>query len=132
MGIQIPKIIRVNCLPEKQESGGIIFGVERGFDRVLYSGIIKVKKQVKSFERRRIKAMEQIIIQVKDKAKAKMLLELLVALDFVNSVKTSGIEEVEQEITEPEESLDFFSLAGLWADREIDLELIREKAWPRQ
>ncbi len=76
--------------------------------------------------------MEQIIIQVKDKAKAKMLLELLVALDFVNSVKTSGTEEVEQGLTGPEESSDFFSLAGLWADRDINLESIRQKAWPRQ
>ncbi len=76
--------------------------------------------------------MEQIIIQVRDKAKAKMLLELLAALDFVNSVKTNEEEEVEQSATGPEESLDFFSLAGLWANREISLESIRQKAWPRQ
>ena len=39
---------------------------------------------------------------------------------------------VEQSATGPEESLDFFSLAGLWANREISLESIRQKAWPRQ
>ena len=76
--------------------------------------------------------MERIIIQVKDKAKTKLLLELLAALDFVHSVKTGEAEEIEQDTTVSEESLDFFALAGLWADREISLESIRQKAWPRQ
>ena len=28
--------------------------------------------------------------------------------------------------------LDFFSLADLWKNRKVDLELIRKKAWPMQ
>jgi hypothetical protein len=76
--------------------------------------------------------MEQIIIQVKDKGKAQMLFELLTALDFVSSIKTSETEDPELSTTTPEEPFDFFSLAGLWADRDISLESIRQKAWPRQ
>lgn len=76
--------------------------------------------------------MEQIVVQVRDKEKAKVLFELLTALDFVTSVKTSETEEVEIKTTVREESVDFFSLAGLWQDREVTLEFIRQKAWPRQ
>lgn len=76
--------------------------------------------------------MEQIVVQVRDKGKAKALFELLAALDFVDSVKTSATEEVEVKATVREEAADFFSLAGLWQDREITLESIRQKAWPRQ
>jgi hypothetical protein len=76
--------------------------------------------------------MEQILIQVKSKEKARMLLELLRALDFVELVKTSSLEEAETDTPTPETSLDFFSLAGLWEGRDINLESIRQQAWPRQ
>lgn len=69
--------------------------------------------------------MEQLIVQVKDKAKVNLLLELLAALDFVQSVRTC------QDNAE-EEGGDFFALAGLWQDREISLDSIRQQAWPRQ
>ena len=74
--------------------------------------------------------MERIIVQVRDKEKAKMLLEFLAALDFVDLVK--GSEAAEEGPTEREEPLDFFSLAGLWKDREVNLDSLRQKAWPRQ
>lgn len=76
--------------------------------------------------------MEQVVVQVRDKGKAKALFELLAALDFVDSVKTSATEEVEVKAAVGEEAADFFSLAGLWQDREITLESIRQKALPRQ
>ena len=74
--------------------------------------------------------MEQILIQVKSKEKAKILLELLRALDFVDFVKASSTEETDT--TSQRESSDFFSLAGLWEGRDINLESIRQQAWPRQ
>ena len=52
--------------------------------------------------------MEQIIIQVKDKEKAKVLLDLLAVLDFVDSVKTGATEEGEGETTVREEAADCF------------------------
>lgn len=67
--------------------------------------------------------MEQITVRIRHKAKAKVLLDLLTALDFVESV-----ERVETQ----EESPDFFSFAGIWRDRDVDLDPIREKAWSRQ
>ncbi|MCB0212331.1 MAG: hypothetical protein KDJ52_23520 [Anaerolineae bacterium] len=76
--------------------------------------------------------MEQIIVQVRDKEKAKVLLELLAALDFVDSVKTTETAEVDIESLPMEEEVGFFSLAGLWQERDITLEAIRQKAWPRQ
>lgn len=76
--------------------------------------------------------MEQIIVQIRDKAKAKALFEMLTALDFVDSVQTSVTEAAEADSTAHEDQLDFFSLAGLWQDREVTLDSIRQKAWPRQ
>lgn len=70
--------------------------------------------------------MEQIIIQVKDKFKAKMLVELLNDMNFISEIKT-----VEQH-TDTNQDIDFFSFAGIWADRDISLKSVRQKAWPRQ
>jgi hypothetical protein len=74
--------------------------------------------------------MEQILIQVKNKEKAKILLELLKALDFVEFIKTN--DEEETDLSAETETADFFSLAGLWEGREITLESIRQQVWPRQ
>jgi hypothetical protein len=80
--------------------------------------------------------MERIIVQVKDKEKARMLSEFLAALDFVSSVETGEAGEFEADsgaiLVVDEESSDFFSLAGLWEGRDVSLESIRQKAWPRQ
>ena len=76
--------------------------------------------------------MEQIVVQVRDKAKAKVLFELLTALDFVDSVQASETQEVGVASTVQDEQSDFFSLAGLWQERDVSLESIRQKAWPRQ
>lgn len=80
----------------------------------------------------KVKAMEQITVQIRDKKKAKLLLSLLTSLDFVDSVSsTINQEEIE---TEPDtsEAEDFFALAGLWEGRDVDLASLRQKAWPRQ
>ena len=74
--------------------------------------------------------MEQIIIRVKDKDKAKALYELLRALDFVESIDTDTSQENESEQSSEDEA--FFTLAGIWADREITQESLRQKAWPHR
>ncbi len=76
--------------------------------------------------------MEQILIQVKSREKAKILLELLKALDFVELIESGVEEELEVNVTSSPEQEDFFSMAGLWAGRDITVESIREQAWPRQ
>lgn len=76
--------------------------------------------------------MQQIVIHVQDKEKAKLLFELLSAIDFIDFID-AGDEETEL-LTHhgSKESVDFFALAGLWQGREISLDTIRQKAWPSQ
>jgi hypothetical protein len=71
--------------------------------------------------------MEQVTIRVKNREKARLLLDLLRSLDFVEVVEfTSDLEEKSAHDDA------FFALAGLWADREITQDNLRQSAWPRQ
>ena len=72
--------------------------------------------------------MEQITIRIKDKKKAKTLLEFLKSLDFVESVSQKDLSDEKKSNGEREK--DFFELAGLWMGRDISLKTIRERAWP--
>jgi hypothetical protein len=76
--------------------------------------------------------MEQITVQIKARNKAKMLRDLLQSLDFVESVQLVEASNGEANQVDLVESGDFFSLEGIWADRDIDLASIRRAAWPRQ
>ncbi|MBS3026082.1 MAG: hypothetical protein HCA25_03015 [Dolichospermum sp. DET50] len=71
--------------------------------------------------------MEQLIIKVADKEKAQMLLAIISALDFVNSV-----EVIKDKTTISDNEEDFFSLAGLWETRNITTESIRKEAWRKE
>ena len=71
--------------------------------------------------------MEQIVIRVSNKEKAKILFEMLRALDFIEVIET----DEETETTDTADA-DFFALAGIWEGRDITIEDIRKKAWPRQ
>lgn len=74
--------------------------------------------------------MEQITLQVRDKNKARALLDFLKTLDFVETVAGDDLPAVD---SAPEtRQADFFALAGLWAGRDISLEAIRQKAWPER
>ncbi len=77
-------------------------------------------------------AMEHIVVQVEDKAKAQMLREFLAALDFVHSIDTLQPEDALADAAELEGADDFFALAGLWAGRDIQLDDLRRQAWPRR
>jgi hypothetical protein len=74
--------------------------------------------------------MEQIIIQVKNKRKARALLNFLASLDFVEAVSSANLPTTEND--QPIATEDFFALAGLWAGRDVTLDKIREKAWPQR
>lgn len=77
--------------------------------------------------------MEQITILVRDRHKAKSLLDLLRALDFVSILE---IEDVEGSFTDVNDGAsreaEFFAAAGIWKDREITTESLRALARPRQ
>ena len=74
--------------------------------------------------------MEEIIIRVKDKDKAKALYDLLRALDFVDSIATDSKSEEMNEQAQEDDA--FFSLAGIWSDRDISQESLRQQAWPHR
>ncbi len=74
--------------------------------------------------------MEQIVIQVKDGSKTEWLIELLRSLDFVQSV-TFAAEEEEPTLS-PTDKDDFFEIAGIWEGRDVEIETLRQQAWPRQ
>jgi len=76
--------------------------------------------------------MQEIIVQLKDKTKARLLSEFLTALDFVSSVRISGEKTTKTAVKQPKTAGDFFTLAGLWSGRDVTLESIRKRAWPRQ
>lgn len=74
--------------------------------------------------------MEQIMVRVRDESKVDLLVNLLGSLDFVDEVRAFGEVKTHPESDNGVE--DFFSLAGLWADRDVNIEVIRQRAWPRQ
>ncbi len=69
--------------------------------------------------------MEQITIRIKDKKKARTLLDFLKSLDFVESVASTNLSSSGGQ---PINDNDFFALAGLWAGRDVSLKTLREKA----
>lgn len=72
--------------------------------------------------------MEQITIRIKDRKKEEVLKNFLRALDFIEIVGEPQVNPSpkRRRVKPP----DFFSLAGIWAGREISLEIIRKRAWP--
>ena len=78
--------------------------------------------------------MEQITIRIRSREKAQWLLQILRALDFVESVETdqNGIHAEKTGAANNDDEKEFLKLAGLWADRDISLDSIRNQAWPRQ
>jgi hypothetical protein len=75
--------------------------------------------------------MEQIVIQIKDKKKARMLFDLLTALDSVDSMNTTS-EDFKETTTAQTDTSNFFAMAGLWEGRDVSLETIRQKTWPKE
>lgn len=73
--------------------------------------------------------MTQFIIETHDEERANLLLELLRQLDVIDSIRK--IPQMEKGTAlESNDSEDFFSLAGIWRDRDISIDTIRQQAWP--
>jgi hypothetical protein len=73
--------------------------------------------------------MEQITIQISDRRKARALKDFLKSLDYVEKVSTANLR---RPISARVKKADFFAMAGIWADRDITLETLRQSAWPRR
>ncbi len=68
--------------------------------------------------------MEQLILNIKDSSKLSFLMQLIDQLDFVE------VEKVKKKKSSAR--YDFFSSAGLWANRKVDPKELRKQAWNRQ
>jgi hypothetical protein len=76
--------------------------------------------------------MKTITITVEDQENAHLLAELAKQLSFVRSVEISGTESPEEIPTGKFASEEeFLELVGLWKNRDVNVETIREKAWRR-
>ena len=73
--------------------------------------------------------MEQITIQISDRHKARALRDFLKSLDYIEKITIANLHIPDSVRAK---KCDFFAMAGIWADREITLESIRKKAWPRR
>ena len=73
--------------------------------------------------------MEQITIQVRDRRKARALGTFLKSLDYVEKVTT---ENMQDPLKAPTQKADFFALAGIWAKRDVTLDVLRSSAWTRR
>ena len=71
-----------------------------------------------------LKAMEKVILNVKDKSQLQKLFDAIKKFDFVeiwSAPKTADISK----------SHDIFESAGMWRDREINVQALRKEAWKR-
>jgi hypothetical protein len=73
--------------------------------------------------------MEQITIHINDRRKARALRDFLKSLDYVEKVTAVNLRTPASARTK---KADFFAMAGIWADRDITLETLRQSAWPRR
>ncbi len=67
--------------------------------------------------------MKQLVLNIKDSSKLSFLLQLIKQLDFVEVAVVKKKKNLAK--------YDFFSSAGLWADREINANDLRKQAWKR-
>ena len=71
----------------------------------------------------------ELIVQIHDRDKAVKLIEFLRAFDFVKIIQTSNTDETIAQHKNITEHVDFFSYAGLWVNRDITVETLRQQAW---
>ncbi len=70
----------------------------------------------------------EIVVQIHDQYKALKFVEFLRAFDFVEIIQMKNADE---KIVQNRNNEDFFSCAGLWANREVTADSLREQAWRR-
>lgn len=71
--------------------------------------------------------METVTIKIRNKRKFTKFMEFVKDLDYVEIVS-------DKKPSSPKKSvgMDIFDLEGLWKDRDITIEDIRAKAWPKR
>ena len=69
--------------------------------------------------------MDQILINIKDKSKAHIVIGLLKELSFVEFRELGKANRIGK-------TSDFRKLYGIWKGREVKLDDLRQKAWQRK
>ena len=64
--------------------------------------------------------MEEIVLKIKDKSKLKFFKQLLEQLDFV---------ELKKQKTVKHSNHSFFDSAGIWEERDMNPQELRNEAW---
>jgi hypothetical protein len=68
--------------------------------------------------------MDQILIDIKDKSKAHIVVDLLKELSFIEFRELDKANKIGK-------ATDFRELYGIWKGREVKLDDLRQKAWQR-
>lgn len=76
--------------------------------------------------------MGTITLKIKNKKKLNHFLAFIKDLDFVEVLQDSQSAKQKTKHVEEENSDDFFALAGIWENRDIDADDLRAKAWPKR
>jgi len=71
--------------------------------------------------------MHKIVVTANNKRNERFLVSLLKKFDFIRFEKID-----EKKIPTPKKIGDWSDLFGLWRDKDITLEKIRERAWPKR
>ena len=76
---------------------------------------------------------EQILLTVADQSKLDLVMELLSHFDLVRAerIKVRPVAAVETAPGPAGTEADFWALAGIWKDRDIDAKELRQRAWKR-
>ncbi len=69
--------------------------------------------------------MEKILINIKDKSKAHIVVDLLKELSFIEFMELGKAKKIG-------DASDFRELYGIWKGRKVTLDALRQKAWQRK
>ena len=69
--------------------------------------------------------MDKILINIKDKSKSHIVVDLLKELSFIEFRELG-------KVAKSGKTSDFRKLFGIWKDREVTLANLRQKAWQRK
>ena len=69
--------------------------------------------------------MDKILIDIKDKSKAHIVVDLLKELSFIEFREIGKANKIGKDS-------DFRELFGIWKDREVTIDDLRQKAWQRK
>jgi hypothetical protein len=72
--------------------------------------------------------MHRIIVSINNKKNTRFIMTLLQKFDFVKFEP----DEIEKEIPFAKRKGNWSNIIGIWKDRDINIDSIREKAWPKR